>query len=530
MASLTGASFIGGARVGSGAGGFRAVNPATGVAIEPAYAVSTGGDVDAAASLAARAFDEYSCWPGVRRAELLRAIAKEMEGDGAAIIERAGLETALPAGRLQSELGRTCNQLRFFAQIAQEGAWLDARIDHADPARTPLPRPDVRSMRRPLGPVAVFGASNFPLAFSVAGGDTASALAAGCPVIVKAHAAHPGTSELTAMAIRRAIDGVGAPGGVFSMLYDSWHDVGLALVAHRAIKAVGFTGSRRAGLALARHAAAREEPVPVFAEMGSVNPIVILEGALKERGAQIGAGLCASVTLGVGQFCTNPGLVLTVRSAATERFIGEVAALVAAAPPGVMLTGEICDSYRAGVVRFQETPGVHAAALAAAPAHSHTAGAALFVTDAATFCATPRLAEELFGPATLVVVCEDVADLGRIAAGLEGQLTASIHATDDELAANAALVRILESRAGRVVVNAFPTGVEVCQAMVHSGPFPATTASGATSVGGRAIERFARPVCYQSFPDGALPPELREANPVGIPRLVDGRFDVPVGH
>jgi acyl-CoA reductase-like NAD-dependent aldehyde dehydrogenase len=391
-------------------------------------------------------------------------------------------------------------------------------------------------MLRPLGPVAVFGASNFPLAFSVAGGDTASALAAGCPVVVKAHPAHPGTSELAGLAILRAAADSGMPEGVFGLLFDAGygaglaggtdHAVGAALVRHPAIRAVGFTGSRRGGLALAEIAAARPVPIPVYAEMSSINPVFILPEAMRDRGADIAAGLHASVTLGAGQFCTNPGLVVVESGGAARSFLDELARLIQATPIGTMLSAGICAAYGAGVAERANLPGVELlAAAAAAPAVASVgepravhgqAGAALFRTDAATFLASPVLMNEVFGPTTLVVECAGRAEMLAVARALEGQLTASVHGTDADLAANGDLLEVLEGRAGRLVFNGYPTGVEVCHAMVHGGPHPATLDGRSTSVGTRAIQRFARPVCWQDCPDALLPEELREGNPLGI--------------
>jgi NADP-dependent aldehyde dehydrogenase len=457
---------------------------------------------------------------------LLRGIAARLEAGSADLVERAGLETALPAARLQSELARTCHQLRLFAGMVEQGWWVDARIDHGDPGRKPAPKPDVRSMLRPLGPVAVFGASNFPLAFSVAGGDTASALAAGCPVVVKAHPAHPGTSELAGLAVQEAIRGAGLPQGVFSLLFDAGHDVGIALVRHAAIRAVGFTGSRRGGRAIAEAAAGRAEPIPVYAEMGSVNPVFLLPGALRQRPAEIAGGLQASVTLGVGQFCTNPGLVFLEEGDGASQFLRSLEERQVASAPGTMLTAGIGEAYRLGIWRLSDTPGVEPRVIIAAEpgAGGAGAGAALFVTGADTFLAEAGLKDELFGPSTLVVRCSTRQRLLDVAQALEGQLTVSVHGTEADLAESGDLFEILESKAGRLVYNGFPTGVEVCPAMVHGGPWPATSDGRSTSVGTRAVERFTRPVCFQGFPDPALPEELQETNPLGIRRLVDGRW------
>lgn len=508
-------SMVGFGRGGGGAV-FKATNPSTGQTIEPEFVSATAGDVDRAARIAAAAFVETAHRRGNERGELLRRIAANLESRGEALVQRAHLETALPQARLQGELGRTTGQLRMFAALVEDGSWVDARIDRGDPSRKPAPKPDLRSMLRPLGPVAVFGASNFPLAFSVAGGDTVSAFAAGCPVIAKAHPAHPGTSELAGLAIADAVRELGWAEGTFSLLFDAGVEVGVDLVRHPAIKAVGFTGSRRGGLALMEIASKRAEPIPVYAEMGSINPVFILPDAMRTRGGEIAAALQASVTLGVGQFCTNPGLVITESGSAVSSFVDELHERMAATPAGTMLTAGICRAYRGGVARLAGVSGVEQRL--SVPADSDgTAGAALFFTNAETFLRERGLMDEVFGPSTVIVEAtrEKLLDLAR---ALEGQLTVTIHAADGELASYQDLLAILETKAGRLVFNGFPTGVEVSKAMVHGGPFPATSDGRSTSVGTRAIERFTRAVCYQDFPDAALPPELQEANPLGVRR------------
>ncbi len=522
--ALEGLSLVGFARLpGSGRVIF-GVDPATGATLDPPYHLAGPEDVDRAARLAAAAFDLSRKTPGRARGAFLEAIAERLERRGAEIEARGTAETALPGPRIRSELGRTCAQLRMFAGLVREGSWVDARIDRAQPARQPLPKPDVRSMLRALGPVAVFGPSNFPLAFTVAGGDTASALAAGCPVVVKAHSAHPGTSELAGIAIVEAARATGMPEGIFSLLFGDGRIVGQALVKHPAIQAVGFTGSKAAGRALMDLAAARPEPIPVFAEMGSLNPVVILPGALRARGEAIAEGLHASVTLGVGQFCTNPGLVLVEAGPDADAFAAALAARLGDTAPGTMLYADLRASYAIGVARLAKREGVETLALSdldSGPGQCR-ATAALFRTDAATFLDDAALGEEVFGPATLLVVHRGPEELERIVRALEGHLTATVHGEADELARYAGLLSLLETKVGRIVVNGFPTGVEVCPSMVHGGPYPAASDARFTSVGTRAIARFARPVCFQGFPDAALPPELQDANPLGIARLVDG--------
>ena len=523
--ALAGKSLIG-FSTGRGTGAsFHALNPATGTQLEPSFISATQSDVDAAARLASDAFAEFGQTSGKRKSAFLRRIAERIETLGNDIVERANLETALPVARLQSELGRTCNQLRMFADLVQEGSWVDARIDHPEPARKPVPKPDIRSMLRPLGPVAVFGSSNFPLAFSVSGGDTASALAAGCPVIVKAHPAHPGTSELVAVAMQSVVREFSLPEGTFSLLFDAGYDVGLELVRHPSIKAVGFTGSRKAGHALMSVASSRPEPVPVYAEMGSINPVFLLPGAIKARSLEIASGLHASVTLGVGQFCTNPGLVFLQDGDAAQKFLKELERLIGGTAVATMLTSGISTAYRAGVDKFARTKGVQVRARVLQSDGVAQGGAVLFTTDAETFLSNRGLMDEVFGPSTIVVLCKDSEQLVTCAQALEGQLTATIHATDEEMASHKNLFSVLETKVGRLVVNGFPTGVEVCHSMVHGGPYPATSDGRSTSVGTRAIQRFTRPVCYQNFSDAMLPDELKQANPPGILRLVNGKWE-----
>jgi 2,5-dioxopentanoate dehydrogenase len=407
----------------------------------------------------------------------------------------------------------------------EEGSWVTARIDRADAERRPSPKPDIRSMLRPLGPVVVFGASNFPLAFSVAGGDTASALAAGNPVIVKAHPAHPGTSELVGRAVRESVRECGLPEGLFSLLFDGGTRVGSALVQHVLVKAVGLTGSRAAGRALMDLAASRPEPIPFFGEMSSTNPVFILPGALRERGESVAAGLFGSFTLGAGQFCTKPGMVFVPAGRDADSFAVRLRDLVRGSPVFNLLTAGIANSYRSAITRRKSDEAVKAAAVVESASGSGcSATAALFETDARTFLGNTVLGSEIFGPTTLLVRHTSREEILEIARNLEGHLTATIHGTEDDLRQYADLVAILENKAGRLVFNGFPTGVEVCHAMVHGGPYPATSDGRSTSVGSQAIFRFARPVCYQGFPDEALPEELKNNNPLGIWRMVDGEM------
>lgn len=521
---LTGTSIIGRGRVQGGSKGFHAYNPTTGERLPTEFHPAVPADVELAVRLSTEAAAIYGGLPGRQRADFLRRIANGLEGRKDELVEYAHLETALPIARLQSELGRTCFQLRLFADVAEEGSWIEARIDHGDAQRKPAPKPDVRSMIRPLGPVVVFGASNFPLAFSVAGGDTASALAAGNPVIVKAHAAHPGTSEIAGLTVQEAAVAAGLPEGVFSMLFDDSLEIGSALVRHPQVKAVGFTGSRRGGRALMDLAASRPEPIPVFAEMGSINPMFLLPGALRQHGEEIAAGLHASVTLGVGQFCTNPGLILFESSEDSEAFLQKLGGLISQTHPAPMLTAGICENYRGGIRRLAWTSGVIELARVSTEDSSCNGGAALFRVAAWQFLADAGMMEEIFGPVTLAVECGNREEMLVVAEAIEGQLTASIHGTNDELAASRDLIHVLERKAGRLLFNGFPTGVEVCHAMVHGGPYPATSDGRSTSVGTRAITRFTRPVSYQNFPDALLPEELQESNPRQVWRMVDGQF------
>ena len=519
--TLTGKSLIGGA-TGSGSDSpIFGVNPATGENLQPPYPSATSEEVDNACKLAAEAFGVTSRLSGKDKATFLRKVADNIEAVAEDLVERATAETGLPEPRIRMETGRTCGQLRLFASLVEEGSWVDARIDQANPERQPLPKPDTRSMLRPVGPVVVFCASNFPLAFSVAGGDTASAFAAGCPVLVKAHHAHPGTAELVGHAIREAVDACHLPEGTFSLLYGSGRSVGAKLVKHPEVKAVGFTGSRTGGRSLFDLAAARPEPIPVYAEMSSINPVFILPGVLGEKAEEIATGLHGSATLGVGQFCTNPGIVLVEASETADNFAKDYAEKMGGTAAATMLHSGIRDAYQAGLQAQDSISTVNTLAL-----HSEEPGAgncnvgtAVFATSATDFLANPALAEEIFGPATLIVHYANPKEAIEVARSLEGQLTATVFGNDDELAANPELIATLETKAGRILFNQYPTGVEVCHSMVHGGPYPATTDGRSTSVGTAAILRFTRPVCYQNFPQELLPAELQDTNPLGIDRV-----------
>jgi 2,5-dioxopentanoate dehydrogenase len=523
---LSGTSFIGANRGSQGKDSFRAAAPASGAQAEPRYYSASREEVERAATLAAEAFEVYRRVPPATRADFLKLIARKLEAAQEQLMERAHLESALPLPRLKGEIARTSGQLRLFAQVAEECSWTSPRIDHADPARKPQPKPDVRSMLRPLGPVVVFGASNFPFAFSVAGGDTASALAAGNPVIVKAHSAHPGTSELVALTIQQSAAECGLPGGVFSMLFDSGVSVGAELVKHPLVKAAAFTGSLPAARALFDLAMKRPEPIPFYGEMGSTNPLFVLPGALEAFTDKIAGDLFNSFTLGAGQYCTKPGLVFLNEGKAAEQFTSTFQSKVEASLPFTLLTSGIGASFGRELTARESKTGLQTLAKGTSPVASleTSATATVFQTDVPSFLKDAHLAEEHFGPSTILIAYKQKQEILECARNLAGQLTATIHATQADLEAYAELVPILETKVGRIIFNSYPTGLEVCHAIIHGGPYPATTDPRTTSVGSLAITRFARPVCYQDCPAPALPPELHEENPLGIWRLVDGEF------
>ncbi|MGI4794065.1 MAG: aldehyde dehydrogenase (NADP(+)) [Janthinobacterium lividum] len=510
LTTLTGDLLIGLEDVRGSDAEYQANDAMTGAALTPPFSGASSAQVDRACALAASAFDRFRNTDPDQRAAFLEAVAEAILALGPALIDRAVVETGLPRGRIEGERGRTMAQLRLFATLLRDGGWLDARIDPAMPDRTPLPRSDLRQQHIGVGPVAVFGASNFPLAFSVAGGDTAAALAAGCPVVAKAHPAHPGTSELIGRAVRSAVQRCDLPEGVFSLLGGAGYAVGTALVAHPQIKSVGFTGSRAGGLALMRIAAARPEPIPVFAEMSSINPVLLLPAALVARSGTIAKAFIASLTLGAGQFCTNPGLVLALDGPDLEQFLHEAATLLAESPAATMLTPGILHAYETGLSQLESAPNVHRIAQGKLCNGKQEGRAALFTTTADQLLANPALREEVFGAAALVVRCPDPATLHRVTEALEGQLTATLQMDAADMALARELLPALERKAGRILVNGFPTGVEVSPAMVHGGPFPATSDPRSSSVGTLAIRRFLRPVCYQDFPPELLPAALRD--------------------
>lgn len=525
--NLHGKSLILGTQKEKGGEPYSGKNPRDGSRLEPTFFSALVEDVDAAMEAAEMAFMEFSCLSAERRAELLEEVARELEENCDGLIERAHEETALPVNRLLSERSRTCNQLRLFAAEIREGTWVNARIDGALPDRNPVPRPDLRRMLIPIGPVVVFGASNFPLAFSVAGGDVASALAVGCPVIVKAHEAHPGTSEIVAMAIIRAIARCNLPQGIFALLHGEGKTIGSALVKHPLAAAVAFTGSHGAGRAIFDAAASRAVPIPVFAEMASINPLFILTGALKTRSAEIARELVNSVTLGAGQFCTKPGIIFVVQSEGVEDFISSMAGEMKKVPSSFALHHGIASAYYAGIDKLLSIDGVYKVMEGPRQEDPRAAGlsAILLRTNGSVFEHDQGLLQqEIFGPVCLVVLVESMEEMHRLARCLEGQLTATIHRSEEDGCAARELTGILIRKAGRLIQNSYPTGVEVSPAMTHGGPYPASTDSRHTSVGTASMFRFVRPVTFQNYPPDELPAELCDSNPRGIQRLVNGSY------
>lgn len=505
---------------------FNAVNPATGLALEGDFYKANENLVNEALAIATKAFYEYRNLNKDIKAAFLNAIADEITNIGETLVNRASAESGLPLGRLQSELGRTTGQLRLFANLVAEGSWVDAIIDTALPDRQPLPRPDIRRMLVPVGPVVVFGASNFPLAFSVAGGDTASALAAGCPVIVKAHPAHYGTSALVAAAIIKAVEKTGMPKGVFSMLYDDAYTVGASLVQHPLTKAVTFTGSFKGGMALINLAQQRAQPIPVFAEMGSINPIFFLPQALENQAEELAKKYAASITLGAGQFCTNPGLLLAVKSPALEIFKNHLKEAITIVPSATMLTAGIADHYASLSAGVINEAGVEVIAISNLTNNElkNQSQAKIAQVSASNFIRNPKLREEIFGPYSLLVVANDMEELEKTIEALDGQLTVTLMAEKHELQHYQHLINKLSDKTGRIILNGVPTGVEVCAAMQHGGPFPATSDSRFTSVGSTAINRFVRPLAYQDWEQELLPDELKDANPLDIYRTVNQKL------
>lgn len=501
---------------------FQSHDPSTGTALTPDFSSAGEADVAQACALANLAAPHYAATDPESRAVFLETIASEIEAIGDDLIARAMQESGLPRARLEGERGRTTGQLRLFAKVVRQGDWLDATIDPAMPDRAPLPRPDLRRVNIALGPVAVFGASNFPLAFSVAGGDTASALAAGCPVVVKGHPAHPGTGELVARAIQRAVAACNLPEGTFSYLPGETNALGAALVSDPRIKAVGFTGSRGGGLALMKIAAARREPIPVYAEMSSINPVILMPAALAARGRALAEAFVQSVNLGAGQFCTNPGLVIAIDGPELDAFIAAAAEAMGASPPATMLSPAIHESFTKGVSALEGHNAVELVARGQTGSGTCQATGALFQTSAEQFLADAALGNEVFGSSSVIVRCSDMDDVKTVIASLEGQLTATLQLDEADIDDARDLLPVLADRVGRILANGWPTGVEVSHAMVHGGPFPATSDGRTTSVGTLAMHRFLRPVAFQNLPAALLPAAIADENGWGIARRIDG--------
>ncbi|GAA4196422.1 aldehyde dehydrogenase (NADP(+)) [Microbacterium oryzae] len=522
MTELTGHSFIAGERVVGTSGTTYGINAETGERLEPGYSLLDVDQVATATAAAAEAFPSFSSLEPEKHAAFLESVADRIDALGDELIERTSLETGLTAIRLTGERTRTSNQLRLFAKVVRQGDFRGVRIDPAIPDRTPLPRVDIRQRKVALGPVAVFGASNFPFAFSTAGGDTAAALAAGCPVVFKAHNAHPATSELVGTAIAAAVAEHGLHPGVFSLVYGPGSSVGQALVADPVIQAVGFTGSRSGGLSILATAQSRPVPIPVYAEMSSVNPVFILPGSLEGDVEKLAADYVTSLSASSGQLCTQPGIVFVPRGEAGDRFLAESGRILGTAAGQVMLTPGMARAWREGVDSRAKVAGVELIAAGSDGPGENAPAPVIHGVDASTFLSEDELQEEIFGAASLVVRYDGAADLAAAAARMEGQLTATIHLTETDHEIAAQLLPVLEHRVGRILANGWPTGVEVGHAMVHGGPFPATSDSRTTSVGTLAIERFLRPVAYQNIPDALLPPALRDANPWHLNRRIDG--------
>lgn len=524
--TLTGHHFIAGREAAPSAHLFHAFNPATGERLEPAFGDANHAEADEALQAAEGAFDALRLATPEKRAALLDAIADEITALGDSLLQRAHAECALPMARLTGERGRAIGQCKLFAALIREGSWADARVDHAIPDRQPLPKPDVRRVLMPIGPVVVFGASNFPFAIGVIGTDTVCALAAGCPVVVKGHPAHPGTCEMLGRAVWKALHKVGLPAGCFSLLHGKGNDIGTTLVKHRLTQAVGFTGSLRGGRALMDVAAARPHPIPVYAEMGSVNPVFLLPGALKERAAKIAEAYVGSVTMGVGQFCTNPAIALGLKDEGLREFMTISATCAAKVPPQTMLHRGICEAYDAGTAVWQTIDGLEVVGQSETAPDENASQAAcrIFTASIDVLEGNSELNREVFGPCSIIAQCASIDDMVRYANSLEGQLTATIQGTTDDLREFAPLMRALEKKVGRLIFNGFPTGIEVCPSMHHGGPYPAASHSFFTSIGTASIHRFVRPVCYQGFPDDALPELLQDANPRGAMRIVDGEM------
>ncbi|MGB0891571.1 MAG: aldehyde dehydrogenase (NADP(+)) [Flavobacteriaceae bacterium] len=521
VAQITGKNYIGNQLSASGSKTYKTFNPELNIENQTVFTEATQEEIDEAVSLASVAFKEFRTISGKKKAEFLNAIADEILALDDVLVQTYCSETGLPEGRAKGERGRTVGQLRSFASLVAEGSWVDATIDTAQPEREPMPKSDIRKMNIPLGPVVVFGASNFPLAYSTAGGDTAAALAAGCPVIVKSHPMHAGTGELVASAIIKAAEKTGMPNGVFSNLNSSGIEVGQQLVSHAEVKAVGFTGSIRGGRALLDLAAKREEPIPVFAEMGSVNPVIMLPKALENRGENLATTYAGSITLGTGQFCTNPGLILGIKGENLTNFTNSLASKIVEINPSCMLHPNIVGAYESNKAKALSQSGLVVVADYENEVQSNYATQVITTVEGSTFLGNPTLHQEVFGPYSLVVQCEDEHQLEEIISQLEGQLTGTVISDDNEVANYPKVIAALQNRVGRIIFNGVPTGVEVCPSMVHGGPYPSSTDSRFTAVGIHSIKRWVRPFSYQDWPNELLPNELKNENPLGISRLVN---------
>ncbi len=521
---LTGKQLIGNNESADSPDTFHGMNPATGKPLETAYHEATEAEIDRAVTMADEVFGIFRDLLAERRADFLEAICEETLALGDAFLEMASSETGHPLPRCAMERDRAVNQARLFADLLREGSWVDARIDKGDPARQPIPKPDVRSLLQPIGPIAVFGASNFPIAISVLGADTISAFAAGCPVIVKGHPAHPGTCEMAARAVLKAAQRMNMPEGVFSLIQGKGHESGTKLVQHPKIMAAAFTGSLKGGRALMDAAAARPVPIPFYAEMGSVNPIFILPGALKESPEALADGFVNALTLGVGQFCTNPGLALGIQSDEWDHFSQLVSERVAKYPPSTMLHEGIHAAYTDGILARADNEDLLLLGESDAEADPSACQAAAYVfeTTQQGLLNDPTLLDELFGPASTLVSCGKLKDMVAIAEKLEGSLSVTVHGSEADLIEYKPLLKVLQRKAGRLIFNGFPVGIEVCHSMHHGGPYPAASHSFFTSIGTRCIQRFVRPVCYQNWPNSQLPLALQSENPRGVWRMIDG--------
>ena len=523
---VTGKNYVGNQLSDNGNKTYKTFNPELNKENNIVFTEATQEEINQAVNLASVAFKEFRTISGTRKAEFLNAIADEILALDDVLVETYCSETGLPEGRAKGERGRTVFQLRSFADLVAEGSWIEATIDTAIPDREPIPKSDIRKMNIPLGPVVVFGASNFPLAYSTAGGDTAAALAAGCPVIVKSHPMHAGTGELVASAIIKAVEKTGMPNGVFSNLNSSGIEVGQQLVSHPDVKAVGFTGSIRGGRALLDLAAKREEPIPVFAEMGSVNPVILLPKALENRGENLATTYAGSITLGTGQFCTNPGLILGIKGEDLTNFTNTLANKIVEINPSCMLHPNIVKAYESNKGKALSQRGLVVVADYKNDVQPNYATQVITTVKGSTFLGNPTLHQEVFGPYSLVVQCEDEHQLEKIISQLEGQLTGTVISDDNELANYPKVIAALQNRVGRIIFNGVPTGVEVCPSMVHGGPYPSSTDSRFTAVGIHSIKRWVRPFSYQDWPNELLPDELKNENPIGISRLVNNKQSI----